>query len=156
MLRAKILRPQDAWQAVQRNSGESLRPKTFPPGSKYIRSTTHWHLPWVLAIYLYKDWITCCCSCWFSTFPESSSGWTAEFRHSVLGGGRGDWKNGSSDTYFQESILWAQFLYLLVSVLSCSVGSHSLWPHELEPASLLCPWDFPGKNTGLPFPSPHI
>ena len=26
--------------------------------------------------------------------------------------------------------------------------SDSLQPHELEPARLLCPWDFPGKNTG--------
>ena len=24
-----------------------------------------------------------------------------------------------------------------------------LWPHGLEPASLLCPWDLPGKNTGV-------
>ena len=24
-----------------------------------------------------------------------------------------------------------------------------LWPNELQPASLLCPWDFTGKNTGL-------
>ena len=23
------------------------------------------------------------------------------------------------------------------------------WPHGLQPASLLCPWDFPGKNSGL-------
>ena len=46
-------------------------------------STTHWHLPWVLAIYLYKDWIRCC-SCWVSTPPERSSGWRAETRHSVL------------------------------------------------------------------------
>ena len=30
-------------------------------------------------------------------------------------------------------------------------------PHGLQPTRLLCPWDFPGKNTGvsgLPFPSP--
>ena len=26
--------------------------------------------------------------------------------------------------------------------------SDSLQPHELQPAKLLCPWDFPGKNTG--------
>ena len=32
-------------------------------------------------------------------------------------------------------------------VLSRSVMSNSLWPHEL-PASLLSPWNFPGKNTG--------
>ena len=27
--------------------------------------------------------------------------------------------------------------------------SHSLWPHGLYPARLFCPWDFPGKNTGV-------
>ena len=26
---------------------------------------------------------------------------------------------------------------------------HSIWPHGLEPARLLCPWNFPGKNTGV-------
>ena len=26
--------------------------------------------------------------------------------------------------------------------------SSSLWPYGLQPARLLCPWDFPGKNTG--------
>ena len=24
-----------------------------------------------------------------------------------------------------------------------------LWPHGLPPARLLCPWDFPGRNTGV-------
>ena len=33
--------------------------------------------------------------------------------------------------------------------VSCSVVSDSLWPHELQPARLLCPWDLPGKNTGV-------
>ena len=27
--------------------------------------------------------------------------------------------------------------------------SNSLQPYGLEPAWLLCPWDFPGKNTGV-------
>ena len=31
---------------------------------------------------------------------------------------------------------------------SCSVLSASLRPHGLQPARRLCPWDFPGKNTG--------
>ena len=37
-----------------------------------------------------------------------------------------------------------------------SVVSNSSWPHGLQPARLLCPWDSPGKNTGvdLPFPPP--
>ena len=25
----------------------------------------------------------------------------------------------------------------------------SLWPHRLQPTRLLCPWDFPGKDTGV-------
>ena len=36
-----------------------------------------------------------------------------------------------------------------VLCVSCSVMSDSLWPHGLQPAKLLCPWDFPGKNTGV-------
>ena len=32
---------------------------------------------------------------------------------------------------------------------SCSVVSDPLWPHGLQPIRLLCPWDFPGKNTGV-------
>ena len=35
------------------------------------------------------------------------------------------------------------------TLFSCSVMSNSFATHELEPARLLCPWDFPGKNTGL-------
>ena len=30
--------------------------------------------------------------------------------------------------------------------ISCSVLSDSLWPHGLQPARLLCPSNFPGKN----------
>ena len=35
------------------------------------------------------------------------------------------------------------------AVFSCLVVSDSLRPHELQPARLLCPWDSPGKNTGV-------
>ena len=33
-------------------------------------------------------------------------------------------------------------------VCVCLIMSNSSWPHELWPTRLLCPWDFPGKNTG--------
>ena len=36
-----------------------------------------------------------------------------------------------------------------VKVLVTSVVSDSLRPHGLQPARLLCPWDSPGKNTGV-------
>ena len=32
---------------------------------------------------------------------------------------------------------------------SHSVMSDSSWPHGLQPTRLLCPWDFPGKSTGV-------
>ena len=37
---------------------------------------------------------------------------------------------------------------LCACVLSCSVVSNSLQSHELQPTKLLCPQDFPGRNTG--------
>ena len=33
--------------------------------------------------------------------------------------------------------------------VSCSIVSNSLWPCGLWPTRLLCPWNFPGKNTGV-------
>ena len=33
--------------------------------------------------------------------------------------------------------------------VSCSVLSNSLRPHGLWPTSFLCPWNSPGKNTGV-------
>ena len=40
-------------------------------------------------------------------------------------------------------------LYLFSGSVSCLVMSNSLWPHGLQPARLLCPWDSPGQNTGV-------
>ena len=34
-------------------------------------------------------------------------------------------------------------------LLSCSVVSKSLQPHGLKPRRLFCPWNFPGKSTGV-------
>ena len=36
-----------------------------------------------------------------------------------------------------------------VRVCTRLCGWVSLWPHGLQPARLLCPWDSPGKNTGV-------
>ena len=52
------------------------------------------------------------------------------------------------------SILKLQIPFLCV--LSCSVMSNSLWPHELYPARLLCPWGFSMLEywSGLPCSPP--
>ena len=43
------------------------------------------------------------------------------------------------------------FSFLLSMVLSHAVVSDSLWLHGLQPARLLYPWNFPGKNTWVGF-----
>ena len=47
-----------------------------------------------------------------------------------------------------------RFALYIVCVLSRSTVSDFLQPHGLQPDRLLCPWDFTGKNTGVPFLSP--
>ena len=39
--------------------------------------------------------------------------------------------------------------WLSIVSISRSLVSNSLRPHGLKPARLLCPWDSPGKNTGV-------
>ena len=36
-----------------------------------------------------------------------------------------------------------------VCALRCSAMSKFLWAHGLRPAIFFCPWDFPGKSTGV-------
>ena len=43
--------------------------------------------------------------------------------------------------------VWDQQIHTVC--VSCSVVSESLQSHGLWPARLLCPWDSPGKNTGV-------
>ena len=40
-------------------------------------------------------------------------------------------------------------LYNLCVFGVCLVILDCLWPCGVQPTSLLCPWDFPGKNTGV-------
>ena len=60
----------------------------------------------------------------------------------------------SSWFMYRWSLAWR---ILSITLLSCerkwkwsrSVVSDPQWPHELQPSRLLCPWDFPGKSTGV-------
>ena len=46
--------------------------------------------------------------------------------------------------------IWLRMLSIaLLLLFGCSVVSDSLQPHGLS-TRLLCPWNFPGKNTGSP------
>ena len=55
-------------------------------------------------------------------------------------------------SYYIPSVRLPAFLSMCIvraCVLSRSFMSDSLRPHGLQPTSLLCPWDSPGKNTGV-------
>ena len=45
-------------------------------------------------------------------------------------------------------IEWGMTSVYVCVCLVTSVMSNSLWLYGLKPARLLCPWNFPGKNTG--------
>ena len=52
----------------------------------------------------------------------------------------------------QMKLWWYSLCMVATSQSACSVASvmsDSLRPLGLKPTRLLCPWDFPGKNTGL-------
>ena len=48
---------------------------------------------------------------------------------------------------FSSTVLMGKLL--CPSLRVCSVVSRFLWLHRLQPAWLLCPWNFPGKSTGV-------
>ena len=49
---------------------------------------------------------------------------------------------------FQGDFIRTLLDYTVPVKWSRSVTSDSLWPHRLQPTSLLSPWNFPGKSTG--------
>ena len=68
------------------------------------------------------------------------------------------WGRTESDTTEQLSsssmlTILCLFFYVCMCTQSCphicSVVSSSLQPHRLSPIRLFCPWNFPGKNTGV-------
>ena len=58
---------------------------------------------------------------------------------------------------FSPGIVGSRCMCECMCVCVCAQSlshSDSLQPHGLQPTRLLCPWDFPGKNTGwVPKPS---
>ena len=54
-----------------------------------------------------------------------------------------------SDFYAYHFLAFFIVYHWCECMLCLSVMSNSLQPHGLQPAKLLCPWNFPGKNTGV-------
>ena len=53
----------------------------------------------------------------------------------------------------RKNMMSTSHLHRALWVSCCCLVAKScptlFWPHGLLPARLLCPWDFPGKNTGV-------
>ena len=108
-------------------------------------ATVNWR--WAHAICLYRDWIRSHCSCWPSTSPEKCSGWRSGVRHSLL------WETGRTGfqivRYFQEKILLAQFLHLLVprkTLKSFVVNLLLMTSSNLLQNVCLVAWAYPFAN----------
>ena len=56
---------------------------------------------------------------------------------------------GSSEEASYRTETPASFFWCCCCCLVAKPCPALLWPHRLQPARLLCPWDFPGKNTGV-------
>ena len=74
------------------------------------------------------------------------------------------WKGGVLEEHLGSSTLLPPYLALYIAsiwmfpccifnllllLFRCSVTSDPLWTYGLQPARLLCPWDYPGKNNGV-------
>ena len=74
-----------------------------------------------------------------SNAPGLQPSWAAQVEHEIIRAG-----------YQPESRLQvggsAKIKVWVCVCVSCSVMPYSLWPHELQPARLLCPWNSPGKK----------
>ena len=61
----------------------------------------------------------------------------------------GDRVLNSSMAGFFHNIYVCVYQIIIVYVHVCSVLSDSLWPSWTAAHQVLCPWNFPGKNTGV-------
>ena len=100
--------------------------------------------------------------CPFQKIYDILTGRLTHFRtKGILGAGRGPWifwllpLKVSQLLTFQStfspvkinSLVESTIMYYLTLSICCSVVSDSLLSLVLQPARLLCLWDFPGKNT---------
>ena len=51
--------------------------------------------------------------------------------------------------WLKQTMQGPQVSDIILKCVSCSAVSDSLQPHGLQPARPLCPWNSPGKNTGV-------
>ena len=58
------------------------------------------------------------------------------------------WSLFGNEVIFME-LRWAPTEWEKVRSVSCTIVSNSLQSHGLQPARILCPWDSPGKNSGV-------
>ena len=58
------------------------------------------------------------------------------------------WSLFGNEVIFME-LRWVPTEWEKVRSVSCTIVSDSLQSHGLQPTRVLCPWDSPGKNSGV-------
>ena len=98
------------------------------PGAEwlFVRYMLSFFLKWILSGYLFgwsiSGWLLRCVSLFF----------------------------GCTIVYlFTGCVAGAYGILVAAAAKSASVVSDSVWPHRRQPTRLPCPWDSPGKNTGV-------
>ena len=155
--REKSLGPQDQQIPVESNWVWNIN---FPFGKQ--RNLHFWTIdslpsrwPWLLTWNsFYFDEVHICLSFWvYLDLPDLHTS-----SHSHPAGWPLGWLAGSVRCSFlpqRQGYRWHLSTPRPWCVLCwvASVVSDSLWSHALEPARPLCPWDSPGKNTGVDCPT---
>ena len=52
---------------------------------------------------------------------------------------------------YNEYVYYTQFCVLVIACLRATQLYLTLWPYGRQPTRLLCPWDSPGKKTGVDY-----
>ena len=111
--------------------------RNFHPGIRYMHRTRN-----NKEIQVSQCWLLLLLLSHFSRVRLSVTPWMAAHQAPPsLGFSRQEhWSGLPFPSPMHESEKWKE---------SRSVMPDSSWPHGLQPTRLLCPWDFPGKSTGV-------
>ena len=85
-------------------------------------------------------------ACWGSWGDSVRYDWPTELKWTDI---TKLWNNFGMPQLWNTTVILILSQLIYVHVCSAAIMSDSLQHHGLYPARLLCPWDYPGKNTGV-------
>ena len=113
-----------------------------------VRAILEGKRPWNMAWLVFMGWVTSQANEWkdyfnyFGKGEEISRHWAAAHFSAFHGAG-----GHHGVTYPGDGLQWVHMRLMVCASCLVTQWCPTLWPHGLQPARLLHPWDFPGKNT---------